>query len=56
MGQISIVITVIHSRDTYVTVLLSPVATSVFALFSTFWNSVTRCRILECMYALEHLM
>ena|SRR6266540_3187229 len=34
---------------TYLTVFFSVVATSVFALFKTFWNSETRCLILECI-------
>jgi len=38
------------------TVFLSVVATSVFALLRTFWNSETRKRMRECMYAFEHLM
>ncbi len=42
--------------ETYVIVLRSVVATSVFARLSTFWNSETRALILECMYAFEHLM
>jgi len=39
-----------------VTVFLSAVATSVLARLSTFWNSATRWRMRECMYAFEHLM
>lgn len=41
---------------THDAVFRSTTATSVFALFSTFWNSLTRWRIRECMYAFEHLM
>ena len=40
----------------YLTVFLSPVATSVFARLNTFWNSDTRALIRECIYAFEHLM
>ena len=39
-----------------VAVLLSCTATSGFARLRIFKNSATRCRILECMYAFEHLM
>lgn len=46
----------IEKTWTYVIVLRSVVATSVFARLSTFWNSETRALILECMYALEHLI
>lgn len=42
-------------KDAHLAVFRS-VATSVFALFKTFWNSATRCLIRECMYAFEHLM
>ena len=45
-----------ETGSTHVTVFRSTTACSVLARLSTFWNSLTRCRMRECMYALEHLM
>lgn len=48
------------STDETVFLSLPPPAaislSSGLARLSTFWNSATRWRIRECMYALEHLM
>jgi len=56
ISQTQIQIKIKTELNAYLTVFFSPVATSVFARLSTFWNSDTLALIRECIYAFEHLM